>query len=399
MRLSKQKKYGESATAFVAYQKEFAKAKNADDALFNATLNYFKDGNVEEAITKGKFLLSKYPRSKHRRLVLLDIAQSHESLADFQSAAGYYERYSKDYPQQRNSRLTLYNAAILYKGLKKYDKAINLFLRFKKFYPKSDLARESLLELAQLYERKKDFNNAVKYYQQHAWKYDVKSETYFLSLARAADIQYRNGNTKSANKQFDRLYRKLVKKNSTPAFEARRIVARAMFADINKNFQQFQSIKFSRASRIEKDVKYKQSRLKYLVKRYQRIIDLGSGEFTVASLYRVAEMNENFAEGLLGASPPEGSSQLQVDQFKSSSMEKVAFPLKEEADSYFDMVYKRSKEVQTFTNWTRLARAKMSEINRERYPVIDERNVDQVTFTSTSLARGSCKIRKIRGGK
>ena len=375
VRLSKQKKYGKAALAFVAYQSEFSKAKNADDALYNATLSYFDDGNVEEAITKGKVLLKKYPKSKHVRSVVLDIAQSHESLADFESAALYYEKYSRSYPNQKKSRLTLYNAATLNKGLKKYDKAITLFLRFKKMYPKSNLARDSLFEIAQLYEKKKDFNNAVKYYQQHAWRFDVSSETYFRSLAFAADLQFNNGNAKAARKQFERLYRKLVKKDSVAAFDARRIVARAMFMDINGDFNQFQGIGFKRAKRIEKDVRYKQSRLQHIVKRYKRIIELGSAEFTVASLYRVAEMNENFAEALLGATPPKGSSQLQVDQFRSS-MEKVAFPLKEEADSYFEMAYKRSKEVQTFTNWTRLARAKMSEISQDKYPLVNERNAD-----------------------
>lgn len=375
VRLSKLKKYGESATAFIAYQKEFSRAKDADDALYNATLNYFNDGNVEEAITKGKFLIKKYPRSKHVETVTLDIAQSHESLADFENAAQYYENYSKAYPNSKKSRITLYNAATLYKGLKEYDKSIALYKRFKKFYPKSDMARDALFEIAQLYEKKKDYNSAVRFYQQHAWKFDVSSEEYLYSLALSADLQYRKGNSKAARKQFDRLYKKLVKKSSVPAFDARRIVARAMFADINSSFEKFQQIKFARASRIEKDVRYKQGRLKSIVRRYQRIIDLGSGEFTVASLYRVAEMNENFADGLLAATPPKGATQLQVDQFKSS-MEKVAFPLKEEADSYFEMAYKRSKEVQTFTNWTRLARAKMTEIDAERYPLVNERNAN-----------------------
>lgn len=260
------------------------------------------------------------------------------------------------------------------KGLKNYRKSIDLYLRFKKFYPKDSLAKAALFEVAQLYEKMENYNQAVKYYQQHAWQFDVNSEPYFYSMALSADIQFNHGNRKGGLKQFDRLYAKLIGKKSVPAFDARRLVARAMFQDINKQFSQFQSIKISRASKIEKDVKYKQNRLSYIARKYQKIIDLGSGEFTVASLYRVAEMNENFADGLLSAPAPKGATQLQVDQFRSS-VEKVAFPLREESEKYFEMAYNRSKEVQTFTNWTRLARSKMTQINEEKYPLVNERNV------------------------
>ena len=74
---------------------------------------------------------------------------------------------------------------------------------------------------------------------------------------------------------------------------------------------------------------------------------------------------------------------IQIDQFRSA-MEKVAFPLREEADSYFELAYNRSKEVQTFTNWTRLARSKMTEINQDKYPLVNERNA-QAKYLSHRL--------------
>ncbi|SMF46963.1 tetratricopeptide repeat protein [Pseudobacteriovorax antillogorgiicola] len=375
VRYSKQRKFSDSAKAFVAYQEEFPKAKNADDALYNATLNYYKDGKVEDAISKGKKLLQAYPRSKHVKTTVLDIAQSHEALADFKDAAIYFEKFAKSYPKDKESRVTLYNAATLNKGLKQNQEAISLYKRYIKFYPKDKLARDALYEIADLYEKEKNYNQAVRYFQKHAWQHDVNSETYVHSMARSAEIQYNHGNRPGGMKLFAKLYDKLIQKDSPPAFDARRIIARAMFNDLNRDFTKFQAMGISSAKKIERDVKFKQNRLKSIVSQYQKVIDLASGEYTVASLYRVAEMHENFADELLSAPAPKGASQLEIDQYRSS-IEKVAFPLKEEAEKYYEMSYVRSKEVQTFTNWTRLARAKMSIINEEKYPLVNERNVE-----------------------
>ena len=377
VRYSKNKKYLKSAKAFVAYQEEFPKAKNAHDALYNATFNYYKDGKVEDAISKGKALLKRYPKSKHVRTVVLDIAQTNESLAEFKESAYYYEMYAKMFPKDKKSRLSLYNSATLYRGLKEYKKAVSLYNRFIRFYPKDKLSKSSLIELAQIYETTKDYNRAVSHYQKYAWQHDTKSETYFFAMAKSAEIQYQNGNRKGGGKLFGSLYKKLVKKDSTPAFDARRIIARSMFEDLNKSFVNFKGISVSNAKKIEKEVKFKQNRLKYLVGRYQDVIDLGSGEYTVASLYRVGEMHENFADELFRAPAPKGASQLEIDQYRSA-IEKVAFPLREESEKYFEMALTRSKEVQTFTNWTRLAREKMTQINEDKYPLVNEKNVQPV---------------------
>ena len=57
-------------------------------------------------------------------------------------------------------------------------------------------------------------------------------------------------------------------------------------------------------------------------------------------------------------------------------VEKVAFPLKEEAYKFFETAYKRSREVQTFTVWTRRTYNKMVELAPEKHPEIDAMAAD-----------------------
>ena len=80
---------------------------------------------------------------------------------------------------------------------------------------------------------------------------------------------------------------------------------------------------------------------------------------------------------------PRGASQVEVDQYRSS-IEQVAFPLKEEARKFFDAAYLRSKEVQTFTEWTRLTRNKMVELDIEKFPMVSEKSTE-AAYLSHSL--------------
>ena len=63
--------------------------------------------------------------------------------------------------------------------------------------------------------------------------------------------------------------------------------------------------------------------------------------------------------------------QADIDRLKTE-LEKVAFPLKEEAYKFFETAYKRSREVETFTVWTRRTYQKMVELAPEKHPEVDE---------------------------
>jgi hypothetical protein len=117
-----------------------------------------------------------------------------------------------------------------------------------------------------------------------------------------------------------------------------------------------------------------------LASNFDRVIAVGNGEFTVASLYRLGEMSEDFAQTLFKAPSPKGASQEEIDNYRSS-IEKVAFPLKQEAHKFFAEALKRSREVETFSPWTQRAYQKMSELEPELNPEIREIPADPSYMT------------------
>ena len=170
---------------------------------------------------------------------------------------------------------------------------------------------------------------------------------------------------------LEALRKKLTTKGAPLAYEARRITAQAMFKSLEPKFAMFKALKITGGSKLEKEVSAKQQKLLELANGYETVITLGNVEHIVASFFRLGEAHENFAQALFSAPAPPGASQADLDRFRTE-LEKVAFPLKEEAYKFFETAYKRSTEVETFSPWTQRSYRKMVELAPEKHPVVNE---------------------------
>jgi tetratricopeptide (TPR) repeat protein len=311
------------------------------------------------------------------------MAQTNEALADFVNAAKLYRAFGLGFPKEDKAKLALYNAATLYKGLKEYQESIGLYKKFIQMYSRDELSRNAHMEIAEMSETTKNFPEAIQHYTIFVNQYTDRLEPNLVARARISKIHMLSGNQKEGLKEIRRLTKDLTGKNAPAALEARRIAAEALLQDLNSETRGFMELRITDASKIEAEVQGKQERLLGLVKRYQEIIELSSGEHTVASLYRMGEMHENFAKILFDAPAPAGSDQGKVNQYRSS-IEKVAFPLRDEAGKFFEAAYKRSQEVQTFTEWTRRSYEKMVELQPDKFPAVIEKTTSP-TYMSHAM--------------
>ena len=151
------------------------------------------------------------------------------------------------------------------------------------------------------------------------------------------------------------------RKDAPPALQARQELAETLFSQVDAGFQQFMNARISGNAGIESQIQAKQGILERVAAGYEAVIAIGSPEHTVASLYRLGEMHEDFAEKLFNAQPPSGKTAAQSLAFRSR-MDKLAFPLKEEAGKFFEVAQKRSSEVETFSIWTSRVEAKVAEL-------------------------------------
>ena len=360
-----------AAKGFIEFKKSFPRDANADRALYNATQNYFKLGKLEDSLIISKVILDEYPSSKLAPDVVASMAETYEALTSFDKAAESYVRLAAMFPADHRSPIALFNSGTLYKGLKKFDSSVTSFEKVVKSYPSSQYAHDAQFQMAEIKLTRDDKTGALAAYSEFLKKDDVKDDQYWFAFAKATDIRMQLGKTEQAQKDLNKIIRALTRKDAPGAFEARHIVSELVFKSQEGTVRNFKNVNFDNSDQIEASIQKKQKRLEYLAAQFETIISLGDGEYLVASLYRLGELHENFAQSLFNAKGPSSSTPAQANKFKSA-LEQLAFPLKEEANKFYETAYKRSQEIETFTSWTQKAYAKVASLQPQKYPEIAE---------------------------
>ena len=382
MAYAEAKKHYKAAKMFLAYQKEFPNDADSDEALYNASMNYYKVAEVDKALAVDRQLLKLYPKSKLVPDVNISMARTYEAIADFNNAAKFYLEFTKRFPTDKRSAAALYNSATLFKGLKHYEASTRNYLDFIRKYPSHPKVGEAWYECALMYELTKNYSPAVSSFRQYLAISQDGQDRKLYAQAKIAEISFYHVDRAAGSSEIQRLA-SLLKSSQVPAIDARRIIAGTMFREITRDAQKFKRSRIRSAGALEQDVRTLQAVLISTAKRFEEVIAVGSGEYVVASLYSLGEMHENFADLLFKAPNPTGADQMTIDQYKSS-IEKVAFPLKEEAYKYFQTAYKRSGEIETFSEWTKKAYTKMADLAPESHPEVFESAV-KPDYLSLSL--------------
>ncbi len=363
--------FNNAAKGFVEFKKSFPKDPNADRALYNATQNYFKLGKLEDSLIVSKMILDEYPNSKLAPDVVASMGETYEALTLFEKAAEIYVRLATMFPQDRRSVMALYNSGTLYKGLKKYDVSIASFQRVIKIYPMTQYSHDAHFQVAEIKLVKNDKNGALSEYTEFLKKDDDKNDQYWFAYAKATELRFQLDKKETAQKDMWKIIRALTRKNAPAAFEARHIIAEIIFKEQEGTVRNFKNVNLENGDQIEAQLKKKQKRLEFLAAQFDTIISLNDGEYLVASLFRLGELHENFAQSLLTAKPPSAATPAQVKSFKKALAD-LAAPLANESSKFYETAYKRSQEIETFTDWTQKAYAKVATLQPKKYPELAE---------------------------
>ncbi len=370
------KQHVKAAETFLAFQKEFPNDPDSDKALFNASANYYKIDLVDNGLETDRLLLTSYPQSKLVPDVNLRIATTYEGIANFKDAANFYALFAATYPSDARAPVALYNAAMLYKGLKEYEQSNRHFEAFINAYNGHGNVPDALFEMAANFEKLRLYPQAVNSYRSYlARAQGIEADRQLFVQAKTAMILFKYVDPARGLTELQQLGGFLQTYRASAASEARRLVADTFFHATDEGYGTFKRSKIASAQSLESDVQAKQQVLLGLAKQFEGVMAIGSGEYVVASLFRLGELHENFADDLFNAPDPIAADQVTIDQYRSS-IEKVAFPLKEEAFKYYETAYKRSGEVETFTEWTKKAYEKMASLFPERHPEVMEMALD-----------------------
>ncbi len=337
-----------AAEAYLDFVKEFPKADTADQALFNASGDFFKAKMVDRSIEVRKHLVARYPSSRFLPMCVYANGESYETIGEFEQAAEAYETYAagwegnaggakkggkagakgkgaarkEDKPadgfafEESKAQAALFNAGIFRQGLGHYKEALRDRTHYLELWPDSKDAEAIFLSIAELHERFGNPTKALNQLDEYEKKYCGRDPDKMLSTEqRIAKIYEKQGGGKNVQRiqgraldYYNKLNRSQKDKLGAASLE---IVAKASFLEIEPAFAEYTRIKIVipkfplDEKKLVGAVEPKKKALAELQKKYTEVVSLKAADPAICSLYKLGLAFEDFSEKVTNAPLPE----------------------------------------------------------------------------------------------
>ena len=112
-----------------------------------------------------------------------------------------------------------------------------------------------------------------------------------------------------------------------------------------------------------------------LQKQYTAVLEIGQGDFGIASLYRIGVLYQNAAQAIFAIPCPRRLDEDQCGTFQSELQSK-GFPLEEKAIEAFDKSLQKAYELGLYNDWLAKAQEALKAYEPQRFPEV--RNYDLI---------------------
>lgn len=403
---AKDKDYGKAADGFVGFYEEFPKADTSAQALNNAAAYYFQAGRVEDAV-KVRHILVEDPKFGEKTKYYYDqvgfLGFDYERVADYDRAAHYYEKLWALYPEWskkddyedkaeemgQRAADAIYSAAVFRNGLGQWEKAIDNYNQFVSANPKDERVPDIRLRVAKIYEQHERWEDAANVYREYYTRPPEGApldSTYFARLHYGQAME-KLGDIKKRNAVYDetiKLYRQYVEKGGEKGPQTE-FVAEMMFQKAVPSLQSYLDLEIKGlgkgASRKREDkalVDSLSKKAKSLVDveaSFTEVVNLGAGEWGLASLVALGRAYENMAKTLRTGDAPFYLTEEQLEIY-SMQLEDKAYVQEEKAVNAYKLALEKSFELTLYNDNTGFATRRLGELRPDDYPGLSEQLLD-----------------------
>ena len=389
----KDKKATKAAEAYLAFYAEFPSSKKADFALNNAAVYFHQEKNPQKAMETRLTLVEKFPKSEFYNDTIARLAFDYENIADFASAASYYEQlFSKD-QEHESAKEAIYSAALFQKAMGNSTKAIKNYQLFIKKYPSDDRISDVKITIGKILTKHKKWSEAAKLYQAYAASSEGKTaEQVFyakLQYGLALEAQGRSATTHWNTMVADY---GTAKAGGSEMGLATEFVAQVMMKLAQPKLDAALALTISGPDRpvnqdketeiVTNQLLGKKNAVQEIEKAYVDIIKTGAGEYGLAALVDLGGLYENMANTLRNSYTPP---QLTADQLEiyRARLEDSAYPNEERAVQAYSQALGKSYELNLYNENTAKAVRQLGVLRPFDYPGLSE---DLITPRFTSKA-------------
>ncbi|HEX9307061.1 MAG TPA: tetratricopeptide repeat protein [Anaeromyxobacter sp.] len=337
-----------AAEEYLAFVRDWPQSRLAPTALFNASVDYVKMRRIDKAVEVRSIILQKYPDHELVPAALYDNAEAYEAIAEFEKAAGLYERYFEAWRASKRPKLAaaavaaktkgkargkgkgkakqvevaeaprpaaaydekkatdaIINAAVFRAGLREWAKAEAASRAYLETWPTGADAPRIFLSLADLYAKQGQTAKQLKQLEEYQRKYAKDPDEWLGLQNQLAHLLERSGNaplarrTQAQGLEYWRRNKDKVKERGLA------IVARAMYDELEPAFAEYDRISLNVAPRFLKaQLEVKAKKLKKVEEAYGQVVHLKQAEPAVCGLYKIGLAYKRFAQALYDAPIP-----------------------------------------------------------------------------------------------
>lgn len=415
--LEEKKQFAKAAEAYLTFVKDFPQTTIADQALYNASVDFFKAKMLDRAIEVRQNLISKYPRSRFVPDSIYANAEALEAIGDFAQAADTYELYVRGYERSLNEKgaprakarskkgkdageekkeekqkwdeskaqIALFNAATYREGLGQYKQALKNRERYLETWPKAKDAEQIYLSIVTLYEKSGAYGKAMKMLEDYE-KDNIRSPSKVLTAeGRIADIfENKLRRARDTNRLYTRIYEYYDKLPSRmqKGLEKTAVapVARAQFLSVEPDWREYLRLKLSwgrpaSPERFKASIADKSRALDVVQKKYVQTVTFGAPESAICALHRIGLAYHDFADKVTNAPMPPGIDP-ETEQALRDEFSNQAVPLKDKATEAFASAVAKSQELDFFNDCSKDSLKMLRTTYRpEQFPEVYEERV------------------------
>jgi TolA-binding protein/cytochrome c-type biogenesis protein CcmH/NrfG len=364
--------FKEAADNYVEYTQEYGAQDTSlfEKALYNAAVDYGKAQLIVRAAETQEKFLRMFPKSNLRENMLLQVAKTYESLANFDKAAVYFEYLARDYPRNPQAKIALRLAGLYYWGSGNTRHAEGVMLQFAHQFPAETKTIEH--DLVDLYEREGAVDREIAFLLMARSVRGIPLSTYLVYSVKVAELQAQRSGRIQPKLLEEAL--KVAQKHGKEIAQTPKGVealAKLNFWLTSQQEQAFYGVKLNVAeSQLERNLKRKLELLKVLERDYGHIVALGNPDWGLAAIYKTAAAYRSMAQAVLAAPVPSELSGEQLEQYRSEIQKQMIKPFNEKAKNFAESCLDKAQEFDVLSSWRPKCYGLAAELEPDHYPMV-----------------------------
>ncbi|MEM6733395.1 MAG: tetratricopeptide repeat protein, partial [Myxococcota bacterium] len=371
--------YEKAAETYLALIEENPDNEFADSALNNAAVAYEKVQRYDSASKLYERLVRENPKSPLADNALFRVGLNAERFFNLEKATQSYLQLIKRYPKSTRRADAIYNAALALENTQRYEDAASQYLRYCKLFPKREDAPQVCFRAGVVYEKMEQpkrvistYRNFIKKYRKNPDHSDRIVEAY-LKLAKASSELGKERDASKAYKEAVKVYADAKNPAATP------FAAEAQFQLVELEFGRFNKLEITgNTKQQKKSIEKKAKLLKTIEGRYGEILQFKQVDWTMASLYRIGNLYQNFANSIIQAPCPKeikrqarslGMTQEEVCDEYRILLEEQSFTIEDKAVAAYETTITKARELQVKNDWTKKTLVALNKLRRSQWPL------------------------------